>query len=91
MINDFANQGVFANDLDYEERSKLMQKKKQQDTYNRVIRFDGKKNPNNPRELLNKANEVFISKKAHYIDCISCHCSIGENIYKVYRYKHPKH
>lgn len=51
------------------------------------IKFKGKKNPNNPREMLNKANKVYISKKANYNDCATCNICVSENVYKIYKYK----
>lgn len=39
--------------------------------------------------MLNKVNEVFVSKKANYTDCMTCNCCIGENVYKIYKYKYP--
>ena len=54
------------------------------------MRYKGQKNPNNPKELLHQSNKLFISKKANYVDCASCYCCIGENIYKVYRWKSKK-
>ena len=86
--NDTTNQVTNIHDQEYEERQKLMNQRT--NVYNKVIRLDGKKNPNNPREELNKCKEVFVSKKANYVDCISCYTSIGENKYKIYKYKHPK-
>ena len=47
-------------------------------------------NHNNPKEVLKKLEHVFISKKANYIDCISCNCCIGENVFKVYKYWPPE-
>ena len=54
---------------------------------NNKFKFEGQKNPNNPKEILKKVNEVFISKKANYINCMTGYCCVGENVYKIYKYK----
>ena len=33
---------------------------------------------------------MFISKKANYLDCLTCNSCVGENVYKVYKYKSKK-
>jgi hypothetical protein len=51
------------------------------------VKIEGKKHPSNPRENLNKVKEVFISKKANYLDYMTANCCIGENVYKIYKYR----
>ena len=44
----------------------------------------GARNKNNPSQHLKSAKEVIIVKQANYMDCISGHLCINDNIYKIY-------
>lgn len=74
-------------EFNMEDEEEMLSYQGEEDIVQAKIRFKGKKNPNNPRELLNKSSKVFISKKANYVNCATCYCCIGENIYKIYKYK----
>lgn len=53
--------------------------------------FKGQKNPNNPNIHLKHIDEVLIIKKANFINCMTCYWCVGENVYKVYKYRNTGH
>lgn len=61
----------------------LINKRDKTDSENR-FRKKGLRNKNNPVNDLKKAQEVIIVKQANYVDCISCHVCIQDNVYKIY-------
>lgn len=61
----------------------LIRNKDKKDNENRH-RLKGRKNKNNPINDIKQAREVVIVKQANYMDCISCHLCIGDNVYKIY-------
>lgn len=67
--------------MDPEERQSLFGNEPQR------FQFKGIKNPNNPRDVLKKVSKVYIVKKANFINCLTCNFCIGENVYKVYKYR----
>ena len=46
--------------------------------------MEGHRNPNNPKNILSKCQEVIIAKRPNYMDCVSFGCCISENVFKVY-------
>mmetsp|Transcript_27699 Transcript_27699/g.20803 ORF Transcript_27699/g.20803 Transcript_27699/m.20803 type:complete len:84 (-) Transcript_27699:146-397(-) len=36
---------------------------------------------------LRHLDQVFIVKKANFINCLTCYCCVGDNVYKVYKYR----
>ena len=66
-----------------DEQVSLINKRDKSDSENR-FRKKGQRNKNNPSNTLKLATEVLIVKQANYMDCISCHVCIQDNVYKIY-------
>ncbi len=47
-------------------------------------KLEGERNPNNPKHILSKCDDVIITKRANYVDCVSFGCCISENVYKIF-------
>ena len=75
------NQGKKMQMLD--DHVSLIKGKDKRDSENR-FRAKGSRNKNNPSNDIKYAKEVNIVKQANYIDCITCHMCISDNVYKIY-------
>ena len=48
------------------------------------FRIKGPRNKNNPIRDIERSEQVRIVKRANYVDCLTCHFCISDNVYKVY-------
>ena len=47
-------------------------------------RLKGSRNRANPINMIKRAHELIVVKEANYTDCMTCHCCIKDNNYKIY-------
>lgn len=66
-----------------DEQVSLIKNKDKRESENR-FRAKGARNKNNPSNDIKYAKEVKIVKQANYIDCLTCHMCIHDNVYKIY-------